>query len=237
MKINTDNNIFTYLFASILVIVVSVVLTGTQQNLKPFQEDNFRKEKMQNILKSIGINIDREKSETIFKETIVEDIVLDSKGNVIEDKKVKAFNINLAKEVKKQETERKYPLYIAKIDGKSKFIIPLQGSGLWGPIWGYMSIDADGETIYGAVFDHKGETPGLGAEITTPLFTEKFKGKKIFEQDIFKPIQVLKGNTENKNLYVVDALTGATITCNGVSEMLVSTLEKYARFLKSRSQS
>jgi len=110
--------------------------------------------------------------------------------------------------------------------------VPMRGKGLWGPVWGFMSLEADGNTVVGANFGHKSETPGLGAEITTPMFTDQFPGKKISEAGMFQSISVVKKGTSSGD-YAVDGISGGTITSNGVNDMLADCLAPYAEYFKN----
>ena len=126
------------------------------------------------------------------------------------------------------------PLYIADKDGETYYIIPLQGNGLWGPIWGYVSLKQDINTVYGATFDHKAETPGLGAEINTPVFEEQFKGKRMLDSNLtFVGIDVRKGDASTE--YQVDGISGGTITSDGVEAMILDCVKEYVPFLKEHS--
>ena len=127
------------------------------------------------------------------------------------------------------------PLYISNIDGSEKYIIPLRGTGLWGPIWGYISLDNDMNTVYGAVFDHKAETPGLGAEINRDFFEKPFNGKRIFDlQGDFVSIAVVKGGAKENDYHAVDGISGGTITSDGVTAMLKERLDKYLPYFENK---
>jgi Na+-transporting NADH:ubiquinone oxidoreductase subunit C len=133
-------------------------------------------------------------------------------------------------------------LFVLKVkakDGNFNYVIPVRGKGLWGPIWGYIAVAEDGNTITGAVFSHKGETPGLGAEIDKPQFANEFKDKQLFDENgEFVSVRVVKGGVANSNinpLHGVDAVTGGTVTSNGVDKMLKECLGQYAKFLKGLS--
>ena len=226
---DVNKNSYTFIFAAIMVVVVAAVLSFAATNLKPYQDENVRQEKMQNILSSIGVDVSRAEASELYSNYIVEELVI-SNGEVKEG--VNAFNIELVKEIRKAPEEREAPLYIANKDGETYFIIPLQGKGLWGPIWGYVALQKDVNTVYGAVFDHKGETPGLGAEIKTPIFMDQFEGKKIRnENGEFVSIAVRKGDASGDNQ--VDGISGGTITSVGVEEMLKDSITPYLSFLES----
>lgn len=229
---------YTFMFASVMVIVVAIALAGASIGLSQRQNTNIRLEKMQNILSSVNIRVERDNADDVFNQYVQKQMVLNDKGQVVEGKA--AFDVDLAQELKKKPEDRLYPLYMANLEGKDYYIVPMRGKGLWGPIWGYIALEG-GEKIsnvYGATFDHKGETPGLGAEINTEGFQQQFIGKKIFDEEgNFKPIAVLKGGADPDDLHGVDAISGGTITSNGVTEMIRRTLAKYEPFFKSQGGS
>jgi Na+-transporting NADH:ubiquinone oxidoreductase subunit C len=232
---NRDSNAYTFGFAAAMVVVVASVLAFTASSLKDLQQDNVRKEKMQNILATIGIETDREGAEVLFNNYIVSQLALRNDGTV--DESVDPFSgIKLALELKKNENEQRFPLYLADVEEDSYYIIPLRGSGLWDAIWGYIALESDRTTIKGAVFDHKAETAGLGAEITQQWFMNRFVGEKVFAADgSLKGILVSKTNNDPKDLdkddHEVDAISGATITGDGVSDMIYERLTHYQSYL------
>jgi Na+-transporting NADH:ubiquinone oxidoreductase subunit C len=225
---DVNKNSYTFIFATIMVLVVAALLSFTATTLKPYQDSNIEKEKMQNILSSIGVDVDREEAESIYPKYITKQIVI--KNGKPQDG-VDAFTVDMAKQVKMPALQRNAPLYIADKDGDTFFIIPLRGTGLWGPIWGYISLEGDLSTVHGAIFDHKGETPGLGAEISKPLFESQFQGKQILDaQGNLIGIDVRKGDASTANQ--VDGISGGTITSNGVEEMIADCLQAYIPYLK-----
>ena len=225
---DVNSNAYTFGFAGVLVILVAAALSYAATTLKPFQDANVEQEKMQNILSSIGENVERSNAEATYPEYITEEIVV-SGGEQVDG--VEAFNVVMEKEARRPNDERQAPLYIAKKDGETYYVIPLRGTALWGPIWGYIALESDVNTIYGAVFDHKGETPGLGAEITTAAFTEQFKGKKILDEEgNLVSLTMKKGDASTE--HEVDGISGGTITSVGVETMLEDCLEAYYPFLK-----
>lgn len=241
MKLDTNSNLYTFIYASVLVIVVAAALAFTAVKLKPMQDKNVRVEKMQNILQSIGVNADFEQAEKLYKTHITNSYVVNSKGEKL--KNIIAFGISLKVQYKKKPENRILPVYEAKTDdGTKKIIIPLQGKGLWGPIWGYFALDDDFNTIYGAVFDHKGETPGLGAEIATPGFQKQFNGKTLFDGDNFVSITVYKGGKGSaekagNTKHGVDAISGGTITSKGLERMVKQDwLFAYKNFLEKNKK-
>ena len=233
---NRDSNAYTFGFAAAMVVVVASVLAFTASSLKDLQQENVRKEKMQNILATIGIEIDRDSAEVLFNKYITSQLALRNDGTV--DESVDPFSgIKLALELKKEPTQQRFPLYLADVEGASYYIIPLRGAGLWDAIWGYIALESDRNTIKGAVFDHKAETAGLGAEITQQWFMDRFVGEKVFDNDgKLKGISVSKTNNDPKNLdkndHEVDAISGATITGDGVSDMIIERLTHYQPYLE-----
>jgi len=234
---NTNSNIYTFIYSSVMVILVAAVLAFTAIQLQPAQDKNVRVEKMQNILSSIGINSTVEDAEQKFNKYITNQVTVDFKGAEVAGSK--PFDINLKAENKKKVEERILPVYYAKLDdGSEKKIFPLLGKGLWGPIWGYISMNDDNNTIFGAVFDHKSETPGLGAEINTDWFEGPFKGKSIFDSEgKFVSIAVHKGGkgaavAAGDSEHGVDAISGGTITSKGLEKMLLDCLSFYEAYLK-----
>ena len=228
---NVDKNSYTFSFAIVMVIVVAGLLSFTAINLKKPQLKNIELEKKQNILSSIGINVDRDQAGLNFDKYIKEKIVLNSSG---EEVKGDAFKIDLSKELKKNKKDQLLPLYIANVEGEKKYIIPLRGKGLWGPIWGFLSLENDFNTVYGAVFDHKSETPGLGAEINQyEDFQQQFEGKQILEGAKVVSITVWKGGAKPDDVHGVDGISGGTITSDGVTYMLEERLNMYAPYFKN----
>ena len=232
---NRDSNAYTFGFAAAMVVVVASVLAFTASSLKDLQQENVRKEKMQNILATIGIETDRDGAETLFNDHIVSQLALRNDGTV--DDAVDPFSgIKLALELKKDPSEQRFPLYLADVDSESYYIIPLRGSGLWDAIWGYIALESDRNTIKGAVFDHKAETAGLGAEITQQWFMDRCVGEKVFDDSgSLVGISVSKTNNDPKDLdkndHEVDAISGATITGDGVSDMIMERLTHYQSYL------
>lgn len=138
----------------------------------------------------------------------------------------------MAEAVNIDADKRQVPLYVAEVDQKTYYILPLRGKGLWGPIWGYVAVEGDGNTVYGATFGHKTETPGLGAEIATPFFQDKFPGKKLFSSN-YDGIQVRKGDASGDQQ--VDGISGGTITSVGVQDMIQDCLKAYKPYLLKKN--
>jgi Na+-transporting NADH:ubiquinone oxidoreductase subunit C len=231
-----NSNAYTFLFAVLLVAVVASALAFAATNLQPAQAKNVKEEKMQNILATVGIETTRDSAQIMFDKYIVEQVALDQNG--MERTDVNAFVVDLKKELKRPVEEQAYPLYVAEVGGEKYYIIPLRGKGLWDAIWGYVALKDDVNTIKGAVFDHKGETPGLGAEITQGWFRKAFDDEKIFDEaGNFIGVSVAKGyqGGENKDDNAVDAIAGATITGDGVTDMISERLQRYLPYFKEQT--
>jgi len=228
---NVNSNGYTYTFATVMVILVAVLLSAASLGLKSKQENNVKQEKMQSILSSVGVQVDRSGAEEVYN-TVIEKVLTIKGGEVVSEDRETGFSIDMATAIKSSNMDREVPLYIANKDGQTYYIVPLRGKGLWGPVWGFVSLESDGNTVVGANFGHKSETPGLGAEITTPMFTDQFPGKKISEAGMFQSISVVKKGTSNGD-YAVDGISGGTITSNGVNDMLSDCLAPYAEYFKN----
>jgi Na+-transporting NADH:ubiquinone oxidoreductase subunit C len=231
-----------------MVIVAAALLSTAAMFLKPFQEKNRAIEKMGSILISADIkDVETEQTISTFNQYVVEALIVDSEGTIVDSytegvmQESKAFEIDLKKELYKKSKSEKFalPLYVVEKEGVKTYVIPMRGSGLWGPVYGNMALAEDLNTIVGVTFDHDGETPGLGAEITTPMFTKQFIGKKIFdEQGNFTSIKVVKGGAKTlpqpQQIHAVDAISGGTITSNGVADMIKNVVESYEPYIKKQ---
>ena len=241
MSLDKDSNGYIVIFLVVMVLVVAVSLSFVNSGLKPTIKLNEMVDKKTQILKSV-VDVPAEGDVAKFvlgtyKEHI-EEKVLNSKGEIIESDE-SAFDIQFEKEVKLPEEERHYPLYIYNGDEGTYYIIPLTGLGLWDKIWGYLAIKQDFETIRGAAFDHKGETPGLGARITEDWFREQFNGKELFDESGDYDFKVLKGSGNPQvatDPHVVDGISGATLTCQGVNAMLARCVEFYEPFFEKTAK-
>jgi Na+-transporting NADH:ubiquinone oxidoreductase subunit C len=229
---DTNGNKYTIIYASVMVVIVAVMLAIAATQLKPFQDANILMEKKQNILKSVNIVADSKQANDLFSNTIKELFIVNSKGEKVDGD---AFKVDLKVEHSKHIDQRKLPVYVADMGEKGKvYIIPLRGAGLWGPIWGYIALSSDMNTIYGANFDHQGETPGLGAEINTEKFQKPFIGKTIFDQSgLFTSIIVAKIGEKSDPAHTVDGISGGTITSKGLQKMLYDDLATYQEFFKT----
>jgi len=242
MAINTEKNSYTIAFAVVMVVIVGSLLAFVSSTLKEQINTNERFEKMQNILYAMGVNNNDESNvvfiptsevQTQFETYITKQYVIQN-GQMMEDPE--AYLIDLKREEASENP--RLPLFVGEKDGKKFYIVPMRGKGLWDAIWGFVSVD-DQKVIQGAYFDHKGETPGLGANIKMRYFMDDFIGESIENNGAIVGVKVAKGNNDpvNEDKYdnEVDALAGATITGNGLSAMLSTSLKKYESFFNSLS--
>lgn len=228
---NRNGNTYTVLYAAIMVILVAAILASVSMSLKKRQVRNTEIEKKQSILASVNIPSTTADAEKLYSEYIVNQFVVNTKGEKVEGD---AFNVDLKKErAKKNHDDMLLPVFECKTDDGVKYIFPVRGTGLWGPIWGYIALNDDMNTIYGAKFDHQGETPGLGAEIATKAFQDQFKGKTLFDDSgKLVSITVAKVGQEATPQHKVDGISGGTITSKGLQKMLSTDFAYYEDFLK-----
>ncbi len=224
-----NSNTYTIIYSAVMVILVAVGLAVTSQSLRPFQKANEDNDKRLQILRSINVTVTANEAEAKYTELITGGFLIDENGEKIEGStKEDAF-------VGEKDGVIGTPLFVATVDGQTKYIMALNGSGLWGALWGYISVNDDKNTVYGADFSHAGETPGLGAEIATPGFSAKFKDKHIFQNGEFKSIAVVKPGKSADGQDYVDGISGGTITSQGVDRMLFNSLTGYVKFLTSQN--
>lgn len=231
---NKNSNVYTIIYSIVLVVVVGVVLSVVYQALRPKQLENIANDTKKQILASARLTpASGESISDLFDKHIVSSYIVNFTGERV-DNSENPFDVNMALEVKKPADKRLLPVFECSTANGMKFIVPVYGAGLWGPIWGYIAFDANGNTIYGAYFSHEGETPGLGAEIEKPAFQDQFEGKNIFSQDgEFTSIAVVKTGKEPQGKAWVHAVSGGTITSQGVQKMLFDSLEPYTAFFSN----
>jgi Na+-transporting NADH:ubiquinone oxidoreductase subunit C len=224
------SNTYIFIFSAVMVVIVALLLSLAALQLKPYQDKNIEVEKKQNILASVRIKSTPVDAVDIYAKYITTSFVVNNKGEKVEG--IDAFTVDVKKELSKPADQRNLPVYVGNLDdGTNAYVMPMRGKGLWGPIWGYISLKPDMNTVYGAVFDHQGETPGLGAEIATEMFQHPFIDKKIFnEKDEFVSIKVLKGGAPDGDIHAVDAISGGTITSKALEEMVDTCLVQYKSF-------
>lgn len=238
-----DRYIFFYI--TVLTVIVAILLSAAALVLQPYQQANINNEKMMNILQAADVNVEGANVQELFDKDCVKMMLVDAKGEVVEEctkdfTKFRAFSMNLKDELYKRDNGQDYVLPIIVINnGKENVnVIQLQGAGLWGPIWGYIGMTSDFQNVVGVVFDHKSETPGLGAEITTEKFRSQFQGKTIFSGGEFVSIDVVKGGVANLaadlQKHSVDAISGGTITSQGVNKMIENVLGSYLPYIEKQ---
>ena len=205
--LDTNSNAYTIIYATIIVVIVAVLLALVSQVLSPRQEANRLLDQQKQILVALNQNYDNTDPAALYL-SLVNDTI----------------DVNGA------------PVFVANIEGNTKYVLKLHGAGLWGGIGGYLALDADKNTIYGINFNHESETPGLGAEIVTEKFRSQFPGKHIRNAaGEVVSVAVLKAGKVADGQEQVDALSGATITCDGVTTMIATNLAEYAEFLNEDS--
>lgn len=239
---NKNSNTYIIIYSTILVVAVAAILSFAAISLAPMQKANVKIEKMGAILTSIGEgkgaaeapNKDKYVEEQYAK-YIVASFCVNAAGDQVEAADAFAALDNLPEVFKKKEA---MPVFEAQLsNGLKLYVIPTRGAGLWGPVWAYIALNADCNTIYGASFDHKSETPGLGAEIALPAFGDKFAGKQLFKDGVFQSIVLSKiQGSSAGNPYSVDGISGGTLTSNGVAAMLKKCLGDYVPFFKKIQQ-
>ena len=226
------SNRYTFLFAAAISVITAILLAFTSESLKPLQEANVALDKKTSILRSVRFEgTDRTVIENTYASQ-VQEMVVNSKGEEVSG--VKTEDIVVKNELAKPVGDRNLPLYVYSGEADKKYyVIPLYGTGLWGPIWGYIAIENDFNTVYGSFFDHKSETHGLGAEIAEKPFQQQFQGKKIMDDDNqFISVNVVKAAAKVSfgDEHRVDAISGGTITSTGTDKMLKVCMEPYLAY-------
>ncbi len=234
---NRQSNLYTVIYAVVLVFLVGIALSVVYQMLRPRQEENIANDTKRQILAAALISPSAEETVgELYSRHIKDSFIVNSEGKKI-DSDINPFDVNVSLEVKKNPEERLLPVFECSTSAGLKYIVPVYGAGLWGPIWGYLAFDDNGDTIYGAYFAHQGETPGIGAENEKPSFSNQCQEKDIFSTDgTFQSVKVAKYGQEPTSGAYVHAISGGTITSQGVQKMLENSLKPYSAFFKSLSQ-
>lgn len=233
---NTNSNTYTVVYSTILVMVVAAVLAFAASSLKSRQEDNVKAETISKIITAAGLYEEGCDAKAVYAQNLVEAFLVDAAGEpvgqlaegevkVTADLKIENDNIKAGKSVK-------LPVYKFNVNNEVITVLPCYGAGLWGPIWGYVALKPDMNTIAGVVFDHKGETPGLGAKIATePWFREQFEGKQIAKNGEVVAVSIVKGGAPKGDINAVDAISGATITSQALDATLKIWLGQYKEYI------
>ena len=229
------SNTYIFIFSLLMVVTVATILSVVAMQLQPMQKKNIETNKKQNILLSLNIESTKDNALEQYDKYITDSYVINSEGERVEG--IDAFSVDLSKEIVKPIEERRLPIYVGTVGDSTQYIIPVRGKGLWGPIWGYVSVEDDFNTIYGATFSHDSETPGLGAEIATKKFQNQFIGKKLFNEDgDFVSVEVKKGDADPQAAHEVDGISGGTITSNGVEDMLKDNIKYYLPYFNEHKK-
>ena len=223
---NRDSNVYTIIYASVMVVLVAVALAFTSESLKDFQKKNEDNDKKKQILRSIKVIVSDSETEAKYNELIKESFLVNEKGQKIAGD---AFVVDASK----MYSDNSYPVFVANVGGQTKYIVAMYGTGLWGPIWGYLALNEDMNTVFGADVSHAGETPGLGAEIATVAFCSQFVGKQIFKNNEFKSIAVVKPGKTAQGQDYIDGISGGTITSDAVGNMINRSLASYVEYINA----
>ena len=222
--LNTNSNVYTILYASVMVIVVAFLLVFVSQTLKDRQDANIVNDTKQQILSALNLR-DLPDVAGKYDQVIKADALMQKDGQLVEYKG--QFNTTYKSEFDKGNLH----VFVAEVEGQTKYIIPMNGLGLWGTIWGYIALNEDRSTVYGVYFSHSSETPGLGGEIAATKFQSRFPGKQVVDGKKVG-LKVLKyGKADKSSKYEIDGVTGATITSTGVNTMIGKVLSEYIPFL------
>lgn len=232
----TNSNSYTIIYSAVIVVIVAFLLAFVFQGLKPQQDANVALDKKKQILNALNIrDLSNEVADKTYKEVVEADEIIDAQGRVLNVGKPGGEQAGFKLESKDYKAGR-LALYVCKVNGQRKYVIPVYGMGLWGPISGYIALNEDKATVYGVYFNHESETAGLGAEIKdNAAWQAKFQGKKLFAGDNDKAIALGVEKKVDDPATQVDAVTGATLTSNGVRDMLHEGLSKYLVFLNEHS--
>lgn len=253
---NTNKNTYTIIYATVLVLLVAAILSIVSVSLKSKQQTNIDTETRQNILTSVGLleGVEEAENKTDFIKDQYNKYITDSylvtyDGEIIRDKekdkdgKSTAFKLSLKsqydimKQANPDTSKLTLPVFVCTNGNEKYEVFPIYGAGLWGPIWGYIALEEDFNTIRGAIFDHKSETPGLGAEIATDKFRTQFNGKDIFgfdKDNELTTINVKKGGAEPDDNHAVDAVTGATITSTSLQRTIGQWFHYYMPYIQKQ---
>ena len=223
---NTNSNSYTIIYAAIMVVIVAFLLAFVSSSLKDIQNANVKNDTKKQILSAINVT-DVKDAAAEFGKYEVKDMLVQADGTLA------AYEGEFNTSFKGEIAENRLHVFECKVDGATKYIVPVYGAGLWGPVWGYVALNDDKDTVFGVYFNHAGETPGLGAEITTPKFQAPFVGKKVLENGEVG-LSVVKAGKVAKPDYEVDGISGGTITSQGVDAMLKDCLKLYKPFLSNK---
>ena len=222
--LNTNSNVYTIVYAAVMVIIVAFLLVFVSQTLKDRQTANVINDTKQQILSALNLRDQADVAST-YSKVIKADALMQANGSLQDYKG--DFNTSYKSEFDKGNLH----VFVAEIDGQKKYVIPMNGLGLWGTIWGYIALNEDRNTVYGVYFSHSSETPGLGGEIAGLKFQNRFPGKNVVNGGNVALKVVKIGKADQSSKYEIDGVTGATITSTGVNAMINKVLSAYVPFL------
>jgi Na+-transporting NADH:ubiquinone oxidoreductase subunit C len=237
-----QSNTYIIIFSIVLTAILGGLLSGASQILGPTQKKAQDLDTKKQILGAIPA--EKEKIASMTAEEIlaryaevIHSEVADFEGNLVatneKGEPMVAENVNIEKNYKKPAEERVYPVFKYENNGERAYVIPVFGAGLWDAIWGFVALEEDTQTIKGVTFAHKGETPGLGARITTDEIQARYQGKSIFEDGELVSVTMIKGERNSPDKLgpsKVDGMAGATLTGNGVNSMLNNYFGYYQNY-------
>ena len=245
---NTNSNVYTVIYTTIIVVVAAAILAIAAMALKPMQNANIKAETISQMLTAAGFSSKEDLAKLgndqilkMYSDNIKTAFLIDAQGNKIGELETAVNDIELQDNLKQENKniaagDPQLPVYVFEKDGAEINVIPVYGAGLWGPIWGYIAFDADCSQIVGAYFDHESETPGLGAKIKDePWFREQFKGERVNFSKPDDSFDIVKGGAPKDDASAVDAITGATMTCNGLDAAIDTWFKAYMPFLQKKA--
>jgi len=224
---NTNSNSYTIIYASVMVVIVAFLLAFVSSSLRSIQDKNVELDTKKQILAALNIK-NVEDAEAEYNKYVKGDMLMNVDGTLTEN--TGAFATGYEKEAKEHQ---RLHVFVAEVNGETKYVFPVYGAGLWGAIWGYVALNEDKNTVYGTYFSHASETPGLGAEIAGDHFQSEFKDKHVMDGEAVALGVVKNGKVENPE-FQVDGISGGTITSVGVDAMLKGCMTHYAKFLTSK---
>jgi Na+-transporting NADH:ubiquinone oxidoreductase subunit C len=228
---NRESNVYTILFSAIMVVIFALGLSLIHQTLRPKQIQNENVDTMRQILRSLNIEASAAEAEAKYAELIKNAYLIAPDGSKVVGTEGTQYYDRAFSAISRRDAAG-LPVFEANVNGNTIFILPMRGAGMWAPIWGYLAVNADGNTIFGATFDHTSETPGLGDAIATQAFGERYIGKRLFQNGAFTSVSVVKpGASSLRGEDYVDGVSGGTITSRSVGVMMYQSIGAYENFL------
>ena len=245
---NTNSNVYTIVYTTVIVVVAAAILAIAAMALKPRQDANIKAETISQMLTAAGFSskeglskLGNDQILSTYSRNIKTAFLIDAEGNKTAELETEVGSIELQDNLKVENKniaagKPSLPVYVFDKDGAEINVIPCYGAGLWGPVWGYIAFNADCTEIVGAYFDHDSETPGLGAKIKDePWFREQFKGKSVDFTNPDNAFDIVKGGASAGDASKIDAITGATMTCNGLDAALDTWFRAYMPYLRKKA--